>query len=166
MLSEICPDVEAAFCFPQKYRTPNGECNNVKYPMWGVTGAAYLRAMPPTYDDGVGTPRTRSSVTEKALPDALTLSNGLQEGSADQDRPHDHLTALAAVWGEFVADDISYTLPLSGYELCCDSMFRKENPMECHPITAHTATSTFCQEYVRSAIGLKPGCSLGPREQG
>ena len=22
-----------------------------------------------------------------------------------------------------------------------------------------------CQEYVRSAIGLKPGCSLGPREQ-
>merc|ERR1719471_2170119 len=75
MLSEICPDVEAAFCFPQKYRTPNGECNNVKYPMWGVTGAAYLRAMPPTYDDGVGTPRTRSSVTEKALPDALTLSN-------------------------------------------------------------------------------------------
>lgn len=80
MLSEICPDVEAAFCFPQKYRTPNGECNNVKYPMWGVTGAAYLRAMPPTYDDGVGTPRTVSSVTEKALPDALTLSNGLQGG--------------------------------------------------------------------------------------
>ena len=89
-----------------------------------------------------------------------------QSGSVDEDRPHDHLTALAAVWGEFVAYDISYTLPLSGYEQCCDSMFRKENPMECHPITAHTAASTFCQEYVRSAIGLKPGCALGPREQG
>ena len=97
-----------------------------------------------------------------ALPPPRTR----QSGSAEEDRPHDHLTALAAVWGEFVADDISYTLPLSGYEQCCDSMFRKENPMECHPITAHTATATFCQEYVRSAIGLKPGCALGPREQG
>ena len=54
MLSEICPDTEAAFCFPQKYRTPNGECNNVKKPMWGVTGAAYLRLKEPEYEDGVG----------------------------------------------------------------------------------------------------------------
>jgi hypothetical protein len=70
MLSEMCPDVEAAFCFPQKYRTSNGECNNVKNPMWGVTGAAYLRAMEPQYDDGVGTPRTVDS-DGNALPDAL-----------------------------------------------------------------------------------------------
>ncbi len=169
MLSEICPDVEAAFCFPQKYRTPNGECNNVKYPMFGVTGAAYLRAMPPQYDDGVGTPRTISS-TGAHLPDALSLSRGLFGArlSPDHQDPsgsHDHLTALAAVWGEFVAHDISYTLPLSGYEQCCDAMFRKENPMECFPATTHSETTTFCQEYVRSAIGLKPGCALGPREQ-
>jgi hypothetical protein len=29
---------------------------------------------------------------------------------------HPHLTTLAAIWGQFVANDISYTLPLSGYE--------------------------------------------------
>ena len=105
-------------------------------------------------------------MTDKVTVSRVHSETQPQSGSVDEDRPHDHLTALAAVWGEFVADDISYTLPLSGYEQCCDSMFRKENPMECHPITAHTATSTFCQEYVRSAIGLKPGCALGPREQG
>jgi hypothetical protein len=27
-----------------------------------------------------------------------------------------HLTAMATIWGQFVANDISYTLPLSGYE--------------------------------------------------
>ena len=52
MLSEMCPDIESAFCFPHKYRTINGECNNVKNPTWGITGAAYLRILQPTYQDG------------------------------------------------------------------------------------------------------------------
>jgi len=159
MLDDICPDVEAAFCFPQKYRTPNGECNNVKRPMWGVTGAAYLRVAPPRYDDGVGTPRT-SSASSASLPDALAVSRSLLwTGNV----AHEHLTAMAAVWGEFVAHDISYTLPLSGFDQCCDALFRQEHPMECHPITG-TAEGD-CQDYVRSAVGLKPGCALGPREQ-
>ena len=112
MLSDSCPDVEAALCFPQKYRTPNGECNNVKNPMWGVTGAAYLRLMPPQYDDGVREPRSRS-LSGPPLPDAVTVSARL---IPSRDRPHEHLTAMAAIWGQFVAHDISYTLPLSGYE--------------------------------------------------
>ena len=113
MLSEMCPDVEASFCFPQKYRTPNGECNNVKHPMWGVTGAAYLRYQEPQYEDGVGTPRKMGVAQDYRLPDALTVSSKLIWVRND---PHEHLTALAAIWGQFVAHDISYTLPLSGYE--------------------------------------------------
>uniref|UniRef100_A0A0K2TRR1 Uncharacterized protein n=1 Tax=Lepeophtheirus salmonis TaxID=72036 RepID=A0A0K2TRR1_LEPSM len=159
MLSELCPDVRASFCFPQKYRTPNAECNNVKNPMWGVTGAAYLRLVEPQYEDGVGTPRESSILEEKKLPDASTVSSKLVW---THNNPHEHITAIAATWGEFVAHDISYTLPLSGFEQCCDSMFRKENAMECFPIVND---QTVCQEYVRSAIGLKPGCVLGPREQ-
>ena len=52
MLSDMCPDIESAFCFPHKYRTINGECNNVKNPTWGITGAAYLRILQPMYQDG------------------------------------------------------------------------------------------------------------------
>ena len=115
MLSEMCPDVAAStsasassasatasFCFPHKYRTANGECNNVKQPMWGVTGAAYLRLAPAQYDDGVGTPRTKAS-TAPLLPDALAVSSRL---IWTQDIPHEHLTAAAAIWGELVANDI------------------------------------------------------------
>lgn len=36
--------------------------------------------------------------------------------------------------------------------------------MECFPIVGRD-DENICQEYVRSAIGLKPGCTLGPREQ-
>ena len=160
--------------------------------MWGMTGAAYLRLKEPEYEDGVGTPRKMSRQGSK-LPDALAVSSQLMWTHND---PHDFITALAAIWGQFVANDIryecsicqlvtkiyivsfqhlltythfalitfSYTLPLSGYEQCCDSMFRKENAMECYPIVANT-NEAICQEYVRSAIGLKPGCSLGAREQ-
>ena len=102
MLSEICPDTESAFCFPQKYRTPNGECNNVKKPMWGVTGAAYLRLQEPEYEDGVGTPRLMSREGDK-LPDALAVSSQLMWTHND---PHEFITALAAIWGQFVANDI------------------------------------------------------------
>ena len=58
------------------------------------------------------------------------------------------------------------SLPMSffWYSQCCDSMFREENAMECHPIVEN-GNEAICQEYVRSAIGLKPGCVLGPREQ-
>ena len=161
MLSEICPDIEAAFCFPQKYRTPNGECNNVKNPMWGVTGAAYLRLSPPTYDDGIGTPRWTSVPTGNHLPDAKTVSNRLAYISPND--PHEHMTALGAIWAQFVAHDISYTLPIHGYENCCDKDFREKHAMECLPIVE--GGNSQCQEYVRSAVGLKPGCSLGPREQ-
>ena len=80
--------------------------------MWGVTGAAYLRVMEPQYEDGVGTPRTMT-IDGKSLPDALTISSKLFRAAND---PHPHLTSLAAVWGQFVANDVSYTLPLSGYE--------------------------------------------------
>ena len=95
---------EAAFCFPQKYRTPNGECNNVKNPMWGMTGAAYLRLKEPEYEDGVGTPRKMSKQGSK-LPDALAVSSQLMWTHND---PHDFITALAAIWGQFVANDIRY----------------------------------------------------------
>ncbi len=56
-----------------------------------------------------------------------------------QDVAHAHLTAMAAVWGQLVAHDISYTLPLSGYDQCCDAMFRKQHAMECFPISDHNA---------------------------
>ena len=46
-----------------------------------------------------------------------------------------------------MAHDISYTLPLSGYERCCDSMFRKENAMECYPIVANGKNKVIRPKY-------------------
>lgn len=82
--------------------------------MWGVTGAAYLRISEPQYEDGIGTPRTMN-IDGKELPDAITVSTHLLPQVRSHET-HPHLTAIAVTWSQFVAHDISYTLPLSGYE--------------------------------------------------
>ena len=64
------------------------------------------------------------------------------------------------MWGQLVSHDIAYTLPISGYSQCCQAMFQEEQHPECLPVVM---PDYVCQEYVRSAIGLKPGCLLGPR---
>ena len=104
---------------------------------------------------GVGVPRV-NGVTGP-LTDPLAISNKVLK---EKDAAHEHLTSLTAIWGQLVSHDIAYTLPISGYSKCCEAMFRRENHEECLPIVMENYT---CQEYVRSAIGLKPGCILGPR---
>ena len=104
---------------------------------------------------GVGSPREAGFTGP--LPDSLFVSSRILR---EQDHPHEHLTGLTAIWGQLVSHDIAYTLPISGYSQCCGAMLRKERHEECLPIVMENYT---CQEYVRSAIGLKPGCLLGPR---
>ena len=104
---------------------------------------------------GVGAPRDTGLTGP--LSDPLFISSRIL---VEQDLAHEHLTALTAIWGQLVSNDIAYTLPLSGYSECCEAMLRKESHEECLPIVMQNYT---CQEYVRSAIGLKPGCLLGPR---
>ena len=105
---------------------------------------------------GVGAPRA-SGVTGAPLADALLISASIL---TERDARHEHLTALTAIWGQLVSHDIAYTLPISGYSECCSAAMDSPENTECLPIMMHNYT---CQEYVRSAIGLKPGCLLGPR---
>ena len=104
---------------------------------------------------GIGSPR--DSGVNGPLPDALYISSRVLR---ERDVPHEHLTGLTAIWGQLVSHDIAYTLPISGYSECCDAMFRDGTHSECLPVVMQNYS---CQGYVRSAIGLKPGCLLGPR---
>lgn len=52
----VCPPV------PSRYRTENGECNNL-HPMrssWGAAGFPMERLLPPSYQDGIWDARTLS----------------------------------------------------------------------------------------------------------
>lgn len=40
-------------CPPSKFRSLNGECNNVLHKTWGAVGNAFLRLIEAEYADGI-----------------------------------------------------------------------------------------------------------------
>lgn len=111
------------------------------------------------------------SVDGKHLPSARSVSLTVHK---DSDRPHAHLMALTAVWSEFVSHDIAHTPQTSGYDgspiKCCGVTFENFHP-DCYPIRIsdddpfYGKMKEICQEYVRSSVAPRIGCTLGPREQ-
>ncbi|XP_046386027.1 uncharacterized protein LOC124155895 isoform X2 [Ischnura elegans] len=166
---EHCPLTVDYPCQPRKYRAFSGYCNNVQNPRWGNAFTRYLRLLPPDYSDGVSAPRQNSK--SQPLPSAREVSLAVHR---DEDLPHPHLMAMAAVWGEFILHDVSHTPQMSGFEgqplKCCGVSYGDFHP-ECFPIRlpetdpVHAPALEKCEDYVRSAAAPRVGCTLGPREQ-
>jgi len=103
------------------------------------------------------------------LPSARYVSLGIHK---DSDRPHEHLMALTALWGEFVAHDISHTPQSSGFAgssiKCCGIDIQNVHE-DCYRIRINNKDPVYgnkfggdgCQEYVRSAVAPRIGCTLG-----
>ncbi|RXG73264.1 Chorion peroxidase [Armadillidium vulgare] len=169
ILAEQCP-VEVDFpCQPRKFRAFNGYCNNVQNPKWGNSNTRYLRFLPANYGDGVSVPR--QSVSGEFLPSARAVSLTVHR---DKDTPHKHMTALTAVFGEFLFHDLTHTPQMAGYIgqrlKCCGINFEDFHP-ECYPIRlpdndpVYSRIQEKCQDYVRSGVAPRTGCTLGTREQ-
>lgn len=175
VLGTACP-VEVDFpCQPRKFRAFNGYCNNVQNPKWGNSNTRYLRFLPPAYgSDGVSVPRQDS--TGRFLPAARVISVTVHsDRSTDSGHvTHRHMNLLAAVFGQFIAHDISHTPQMAGFIgqrlKCCDVELANFHP-ECYPLLIQTDDPFYsrlkqrCQEYVRSSVAPRTGCTLGPREQ-
>lgn len=52
ILKECQHEQDSVPCPPNKFRTPSGECNNVRHPTWGTRGSPFLRLLDPEYADG------------------------------------------------------------------------------------------------------------------
>ena len=101
MLSDMCPDIESAFCFPHKYRTINGECNNVKNPTWGITGAAYLRILQPMYQDG-----KQHNMQSHILRGGMLRENGGGKGSHHRFRRQCRFAAVQTIERFLLFEDL------------------------------------------------------------
>src|SRR5688572_33308608 len=78
-IGESCPRNGLSFpCFPGKYRSYSGHCNNVQNPHWGSATMGFLRYLPPHYADGVTLPRR--SITGEDLPLAREVSITIHQG--------------------------------------------------------------------------------------
>ncbi|KAL7295694.1 hypothetical protein TKK_0011046 [Trichogramma kaykai] len=147
--------------FDARYRSHSGRCNNPLYPARGAALEAYVRFLPANYSDGVSLP-------SPGMPSARLVSSVMHSGGADLKHPA--LMALTALFGEFVAHDLSHTprmgLPNGERLKCCDVTYERFHP-ECMPIPAEHETGG-CMEYARSAPhpgNSHQGCRLGQRQQ-
>ncbi|XP_043224190.1 uncharacterized protein LOC122382646 isoform X2 [Amphibalanus amphitrite] len=170
VLGDSCP-VEVDFpCQPRKYRAFNGYCNNVQNPKWGNSNTRYLRFLPAAYgSDGISVPRQARS--GQFLPSARSVTLAVHR---DGKTTHRHMNVMAAVFGEFIYHDLSHTPQMAGFIgqrlKCCDVELANFHP-ECYPILISENDPFYgrlkqrCQEYVRSGVAPRTGCTLGPREQ-
>ncbi|KAK7069012.1 hypothetical protein SK128_018576, partial [Halocaridina rubra] len=158
VLADSCPTpLPPSSCPPSRYRTVDGTCNNPDQPRWGAANTPYLRLLPAWYADGVSSPR--ASLAGISLPPADRVSHTVHSGNVIT---HAHVSLLAAVWGQYLAHDLSKPLVgegVRGEKLKCCGV-SNAHP-ECFPIE----DGGQCWEYARTAAATTTDCALGVREQ-
>lgn len=158
ILDISCPTMPMVFCIL---------FNNYSIIEWSVIGqldSIYLKFVTAT-----GVSSSRMGTEGDFLPSARQVSLGVHK---DSDRPHTHLHLLAftGLWAEFVAKDISHTAQFSGFNKsaikCCGIAFDNFHA-DCYPIRIdvddphYSKVGDNCQEYMRSSVAPRIGCTLG-----
>ena len=168
-ISDTCPVAPTRCVKDAKYRTVDGTCNNKDHPEWGQSNTQLQRLLPPEYEDGVESPRTRDLPSPRSVSTA-TISSQTKENAK--------YTLMLMQWGQFVDHDITHTPVVKGSEesgiMCCengDFINEKNRHRECLPISLPDNDRAFskfgqkCMEFVRSMPAPRSGCNFGPREQ-
>lgn len=168
------------FC-PQasgRYRFQDGKCNNPdpRRGNWGAAASPMQRLMPPSYNDGIWEPRTRS-VDGSPLTGARTVSRKL---IVDADRPHARLNLFFMQFGQFLTHDVSQSSSVTTSDgksvRCCTKDGSSLLPKEflhfaCFPIIIDPDDEFYsqfhqgCVNFVRSALAPDGDCRLGYGKQ-
>ncbi|GJQ72253.1 hypothetical protein Trydic_g3344 [Trypoxylus dichotomus] len=177
LLNEQCPLRGIPRCaLPSKrYRTADGTCNNVEEPWKGSSMTPMQRFLPPTYEDGIQSPRR--SIFDQSLPSPRKISTTIHR---DRNRSVPIITLMLMQWGQFLDHDITLTATSRAFNSsvpsCClpgNAGFLPPEFMhpECMPIEIPhddwflSRFGTRCMEFIRSAPATRINCDLGWREQ-
>lgn len=97
-------------CKPEvKFRSLDGSCNNLAAPLQGAALQPFRRILPPVYDDGFSSPRTKSVVGDNQyLVSAREVSRRFTD-SAPPVAVETKLSMLFLTWGQFIDHDMVNT---------------------------------------------------------
>lgn len=95
--------VDCSSCFHRNYRSIDGTCNNLDYPLQGAADIPLKRLLTPSYEDGVGLPVGWSG----NKPSARLISSKLI--SANKVEGSDNFTLMLMQVGQFLDHDIDLT---------------------------------------------------------
>lgn len=96
--------MEVPDCDPSyPYRSYNGSCNNLQYPLMGKKLTVYSRILSPDYEDGKYTLRTAKN--GQMLPLSRLLRTTLFR---DVNITDNEITSSAMVWGHAISHDLGF----------------------------------------------------------
>ncbi|GFW34912.1 chorion peroxidase [Trichonephila clavipes] len=109
-----CHDDDAVQCDPEyPYRTFNGTCNNLDYPLWGRANECFLRILPAFYDGFEG---ERKSTQGGPLPQPRDITLNIV---STKQRLARKITYMFSVYGQTVAHDCSMAPEQPASVSCC-----------------------------------------------
>ncbi|GMR61893.1 hypothetical protein PMAYCL1PPCAC_32088, partial [Pristionchus mayeri] len=97
-------------CFHMKYRSYDGQCNNLDHPQWGAAQTAHIRLLPARYENGFNTPvgwNTDRLYNGFVLPNPRQVSR--QIVATPEITQHTTLSVFVMQWGQIVDHDITHT---------------------------------------------------------
>ncbi|CAF0930096.1 unnamed protein product [Brachionus calyciflorus] len=164
---QYCPFVTVKCNINDIYRSVNGSCNNLKNPLIGAANTPYKRVLPPAYDDGFNSPRTRA-LSGKSLPNVRTVSVVISPPPT-KGKLEFNISHIFATFGQFLIHDMSGTsasTDSNGNEISCSC---GSNNTACFPVVwpkNDTALNQTCMEFTRSSATFPDfNCSTTHREQ-
>nr|CDJ95346.1 Haem peroxidase domain containing protein [Haemonchus contortus] len=101
-IQSTCPISRIEECIAGKYRTYNGQCNNVNHPQNGAIYSPLQRLLAPDYEDKISKPRV--SLTKSPLPSASDVAALFTPAP----RGHATCSLMLAQWASFIYDDIAH----------------------------------------------------------
>ncbi|RZC42175.1 chorion peroxidase-like, partial [Asbolus verrucosus] len=173
-LGIACPPKPVCAFFPERYRRIDGTCNNLHNPGWGSGMTPYSRLLPPSYHDGIWSPRLSENqpLTSPRLISATIISD------ADV-LNYDH-TLMVMQFGQFLSHDITQSIETSyanGSAISCCSpdgsvtLTHEESHYACMPIAIPHDDPFYgrfgqrCMNFVRSVLAPRQDCTLGYAQQ-
>lgn len=103
--SLTCPMPQISFpCYPGKYRSHNGNCNNVQSPQLGSSSMPFHRYLPAQYSDNIAQPRGSIFYTNKAAKPPKKKKLRRSKRSSERVRPSER-TNKKAPKVKYVGDD-------------------------------------------------------------
>ena len=102
--TKLCPFLQNKKCDPNEiFRSIDGSCNNLEFPLLGKASTPYKRYLPPAYGDGLETARSKGK-SGKDLPSPRVVSLKLFKDNFQFDNEYTHIIAF---FGQFITHDFT-----------------------------------------------------------